>query len=71
MIVHASSESEARRLRAAIAARLAECGLELNEQKTRIVYCKSSVRRGSHEHVSFDFLGYTFRPRGVAEQIRR
>jgi RNA-directed DNA polymerase len=63
VIVHASSESEARRLRAAIAARLAECGLELNERKTRIVYCKSSVRRGSHEHVSFDFLGYTFRPR--------
>ena len=63
VIVHARSESEARQLRAAIASRLAECGLELNEQKTRIVYCKSSVRRGSHEHVSFDFLGYTFRPR--------
>jgi len=63
VIVHARSESEARQLRAAIAARLAECGLELNERKTRIVYCKSSVRRGSHEHVSFDFLGYTFRPR--------
>jgi RNA-directed DNA polymerase len=63
VIVHAPSEREARQLRAAIASRLAECGLELNEQKTRIVYCKSSVRRGSHEHVSFDFLGYTFRPR--------
>ncbi|MCA1708515.1 MAG: group II intron reverse transcriptase/maturase [Actinobacteria bacterium] len=63
VIVHARSEREARQLRAAIASRLAECGLELNERKTRIVYCKSSVRRGSHEHVSFDFLGYTFRPR--------
>jgi len=50
-------------LRAAIASRLAECGLELNEPKTRIVYCKDSTRRGSHEHRSFDFLGYTFRPR--------
>jgi RNA-directed DNA polymerase len=63
VIVHASSEQQARRLRAAIASRLTECGLQLNERKTRIVYCKSSVRRGSHEHVSFDFLGYTFRPR--------
>ena len=63
VIVHTRSEREARQLRATIASRLAECGLELNEQKTRIVYCKSSVRRGSHEHVSFDFLGYTFRPR--------
>ena len=37
VIVHAASEHEACQLRAAIASRLAECGLELNEQKTRIV----------------------------------
>jgi len=46
-----------------IASRLAECGLELNERKTRIVYCKDADRHGSFEHESFDFLGYTFRPR--------
>jgi RNA-directed DNA polymerase len=63
VIVHARSEQQARDLRAAIASRLAECGLELNEQKTRIVYCKDDQRRGSSEHTSFDFLGYTFRPR--------
>ncbi len=63
VIVHAPSESQARQLRARIAGRLAECGLELNERKTRIVYCKDDDRRGSYEHESFDFLGYTFRPR--------
>lgn len=63
VIVHARSEHEARQLRAAIASRLAGCGLELSEQKTRIVYCKDSTRRGSYEHESFDFLGYAFRPR--------
>ncbi len=63
IIVHARSERQALQLRATIAARLAECGLELNEQKTRIVYCKDDDRRGSYEHTSFDFLGYTFRPR--------
>jgi RNA-directed DNA polymerase len=63
IIVHASSERQARMLRDAIARRLAECGLQLNEQKTRIVYCKDSTRGGSHEHTSFDFLGYTFRLR--------
>jgi hypothetical protein len=63
VIVHARSEREARQLRAAIATRLAECGLELNEQKTCIVYCKDSTRRGAYEHESFDFLGYAFRPR--------
>jgi len=63
IIVHARSERHARLLWAAMAKRLAECGLELNEQKTRIVYCKDDDRRGSYEHTSFDFLGYTFRPR--------
>jgi RNA-directed DNA polymerase len=63
VIVHARSEREARQLQAAIASRLADCGLELNERKTRIVYCKDAARRGSYEHESFDFLGYTFRPR--------
>jgi len=63
VIVHAGSEREARKMRDAVASRLAECGLELNEQKTRIVYCKDADRRGSYGHTSFDFLGYTFRPR--------
>ena len=63
VVVHAGSERQARELRAAIAARLAECGLALNERKTRIVYCKDADRPGSSEHESFDFLGYTFRPR--------
>ncbi len=63
VIVHARSERQARQLRDVIAARLAECGLELNERKTRIVYCKDDDRRSSFEHEAFDFLGYTFRPR--------
>jgi RNA-directed DNA polymerase len=63
IIVHARSERHAQQLWAAIAKRLAECGLELNERKTRIVYCKDDDRRGSSEHTSFDFLSYTFRPR--------
>jgi RNA-directed DNA polymerase len=63
VIVHARSERQARYLRDMIASRLAECGLQLNERKTRIVYCKDDDRRGSYEHTSFDFLSYTFRPR--------
>ena len=64
VIVHATSESQARKLRDEIAGRLAECGLQLNESKTQIVYCKD-VHRGLsyYELVRFDFLGYTFRPR--------
>jgi RNA-directed DNA polymerase len=63
VIVHARSERQARYLWDVIARRLAECGLQLNEQKTRAVYCKDDDRRGSYELTSFDFLSYTFRPR--------
>jgi hypothetical protein len=57
------SEAQARQLRAAIAERLGALGLELHPEKTRVVYCKDANRRGESEHVSFDFLGYTFRGR--------
>ena len=38
-------------------------GLELNLEKTKIVYCKDDDRKGDYENISFDFLGYTFKPR--------
>lgn len=64
VVVHCVSERRARLVRDAIAARLEQCGgLQLHPDKTRIVYCKDANRRGSHEHESFDFLGYEFRPR--------
>jgi RNA-directed DNA polymerase len=62
-VVHCRSERQARFVRDAIAARLAQVGLELHPDKTRIVYCKDADRTGSHEHTRFTFLGYEFRPR--------
>lgn len=63
VIAHCTSLAQAEHVLAAIRQRLAECGLQLHPDKTRIVYCNDSGRSGSHEHESFDFLGYTFRPR--------
>ncbi|MGO9215352.1 MAG: reverse transcriptase domain-containing protein, partial [Syntrophales bacterium] len=62
-ICHCRSKAEAEGLRVAIERRLAECRLELNLQKTRIVYCKNDNPRGDYPEQKFDFLGYTFRPR--------
>ena len=45
--------------------RFGECGLLLHPDKTRIACCKDGQRKGKYEHTSFDFLGYTFRPRVV------
>ena len=52
-----------RQVRDAIGRRLAEIGLELHPDKTRIVYCKDGMRRLEYEQVSFTFCGYAFRPR--------
>lgn len=62
-VVHCKSEEQARRVLEAIRDRLSACGLELHAEKTRIVYCKDDDRKGEHEHVKFDFLGFTFQPR--------
>jgi len=62
-ICHCRTKSETEQMKSIIMQRLAECKLKLNEAKSRIVYCKNSNRSGNHEHISFDFLGYTFRPR--------
>jgi RNA-directed DNA polymerase len=62
-VVHCASQAQALRVVEAITERMAEVGLELHPDKTRIVYCKDADRRGSHEHERFTFLGYTFRPR--------
>lgn len=65
VVVHCQSERQARFVLGEIKARMASCHLELNTDKTHIVYCKDSNRNGSHEHERFDFLGYTFRPRSA------
>ena len=62
-IVHCRSEQQASAVLDAIRGRFEQCGLALHPMKTRIVYCKDDNRPGEHEHVAFDFLGYTFQPR--------
>ena len=62
-VIHCASEGQARHVRDALAVRLAQVGLELHPDKTRVVYCKDADRRGEFKHTSFTFLGYMFRPR--------
>ena len=62
-VVHCVSRRQAEYVLAGIAARMEEVGLRLHPDKTRVVYCKDSNRRAEHEHTSFTFLGFTFRPR--------
>ncbi len=63
IICHCRSEHQAAKLREVLERRFLECGLELHAEKTKIVYCKDTNRKGSYAIQQFDFLGYCFRPR--------
>jgi RNA-directed DNA polymerase len=70
-IIHCDSEDRAREVKERLELRMQECGLELHPRKTKIVYCKDSGRRGTSEHIMFDFLGYAFMPRMARNSIRK
>lgn len=65
IICHCRSEEDAQELHATLANRFTQCGLTLHPEKTKIVYCKSWKYTEDYERISFDFLGFTFRPRLV------
>lgn len=62
-VIHCKDEESAKELKHAIGKRMNEIGLRLNEDKTKIVYCKDYRRIGKHGKVQFGFLGYSFQPR--------
>jgi len=62
-VVHCWTERQAERVKELLDERFAACGLELHPEKTRIVYCKDSNRRGEYPVTQFTFLGFTFGPR--------
>ena len=69
-VVHCASLQQAEMLRDAIGQRMVEVGLNLHPDKTRVVYCKDSNRRGKFSNTSFTFLGYAFRPRRARNKRR-
>lgn len=69
VICHCHSEAQAVRLKASIEQRFRTCCLALHPQKTKIAYCKDDRRRGCYPIVSFDFLGFAFRPRFVQSRV--
>lgn len=64
-LIHCRTELEAQQLMGELKARFLECELELHPKKTKIIYCKDGKRKKTYPVTSFDFLGYTFQPRGV------
>jgi RNA-directed DNA polymerase len=63
--VHCRSRRQAQWIKERVEHRLRRCLLELHPAKTKIIYCKDSRRQDEWAQYSFDFLGYTFRPRSA------
>jgi group II intron reverse transcriptase/maturase len=71
VVIHCKSIKEALRLLEAITERLKDCKLELNKEKSKIVYCRRNQHRQPPFKVhyqKFDFLGFTFKPRIIQER---
>lgn len=66
-LVHCKDEQQARIVLSELRSRMKACGLELQESKTKIIYCSDDQRkRKDHSDdikTSFEFLGYDFRKR--------
>ena len=70
-VVHCRSQEQAEDVMRYIASRLAECGLTMHPEKSKIVYCKHSRRNKAYRLVQFTFLGFTFRPRAARNKQGR
>ncbi|HEY9823809.1 MAG TPA: group II intron reverse transcriptase/maturase [Stenomitos sp.] len=62
-IIHCKTKSQAEMTLQRINERMKQCGLELNPEKTKLVYCSDYRRKDKQPSVKFDFLGFTFQPR--------
>jgi hypothetical protein len=70
-VVHYCRKQQAEQVMRSIAERLAECGLTMHPEKSKIVYCQDSNRTESFPYVQFTFLGFTFRPRKAMSKQHR
>jgi len=62
-VIHCVSEKQACFIMDMLRKRMASFGLEIHPEKSRVVLCKSGKDTMNYGNVSFDFLGYSFRPR--------
>lgn len=62
-LLHCRNKYQAEHVLKKITERFKECGLEIHPDKSGIVYCKDKNRKREFGRVSFNFLGYQFKPR--------
>ena len=68
IVIHCRHFKDSMRLMEAITKRFQECKLELSQEKSKIVYCRQNQKKHPPfeiRHQTFDFLGFSFKPRMV------
>jgi group II intron reverse transcriptase/maturase len=66
VVIHCQSRKEAEEMLEAVRERLGKFGLELSEEKTKIVYCKHGKQPDRKEELQkFTFLGHDFKPKSA------
>lgn len=70
-LLHCKTLKQAEFMLKTIEERFRDCDLEIHPDKSKIVYCKDINRRAGHEQISFDFLGFGFRPRYSKDKYGR
>ncbi|MEL7196533.1 MAG: group II intron reverse transcriptase/maturase [Bacteroidota bacterium] len=73
IIIHANRYGRAKQVLQKVKNRLSKCKLEVHPDKTRIVYCKGVQTHHppfKPDHVSFDFLGFTFKPKLIRSKTK-
>jgi group II intron reverse transcriptase/maturase len=67
-VIHCTSKRQAYYLKDRLTKRFEEFKLRLHPEKTKIVYCGQDKDVRRKETITFDFLGYTFRPRSAVRK---
>ena len=65
LVIHCKSARHPNMILYQVDQRLKECKLTLHPQKTKIVQCLQNKQKETHYPITFDFLGFTFKPRQV------
>lgn len=65
IVCHCKTEQQAKDLLGNLSQRFNVCLLQLHPDKTRIVYCKDTRRKGTYPDTKFNFLGFEFRGRSA------
>ena len=71
IVIHCHNIKESIRLLSKVRERFESCKLELNQSKSKIVYCRRNQKRQPPfqvQYQKFDFLGFTFKPRVMKQK---